>query len=125
MANEVFYIKTCVKQGCILSPFLFCLAIDWIMKGTYIGAKSGIIMDIHRITRLCRWPITACTQPHRHTNYTEKLVRNATKVDLHVNKDETKTMRNNCQTADRLRLGEQDIKDVTEFTYLGAKVTKD
>ncbi len=34
-------------------------------------------------------------------------------------------MRNNCQTADPVKLGEQDIEGVTEFTYLGAKVTKD
>ena len=34
-------------------------------------------------------------------------------------------MRNNCQTADPVKLGEQDVEDVTEFTYLGAKVTKD
>ena len=34
-------------------------------------------------------------------------------------------MRSNCQTADPIKLGEQDIGDVTEFTYLGAKVTKD
>ncbi len=37
----------------------------------------------------------------------------------------TKTMRNNCQTADPVKLGKQDIEDVIEFTYLGAKVTKD
>ena len=30
-----------------------------------------------------------------------------------------------CQTTDPVRLGEQDIGDRTEFTYLGAKVTKD
>ena len=34
-------------------------------------------------------------------------------------------MRNNCQTADPVKLGEQDIEDVTAFTYLGAKVTND
>ena len=34
-------------------------------------------------------------------------------------------MRNNCQTVDPVKLGEQDIEDVTEFTYLGAKVTQD
>ena len=65
---------------------------------------------------------------HSHSDIqikTEKLVRNAAKVGLPVNKDKTKTMRNNCQTADPVKLGEQDIEDVTEFTYLGAKVTKD
>ena len=34
-------------------------------------------------------------------------------------------MRNNFQTADTVRLGEQDLGELTEFTYLGAKVTKD
>ena len=41
--TEEFDIKTGVKQGCISSPFLFCLAIDWIMKRTDVGVKSGII----------------------------------------------------------------------------------
>ena len=51
------------------------------------------------------------------------LVRNAAKVGFDVNKD--KTIRIDCQTTDPVKLGEQDIEDVTEFTYLGAKVTKD
>ena len=41
--TEEFDIKTGVKQGCILSQFLFYLAIDWIMKRTYIVIKGGII----------------------------------------------------------------------------------
>ena len=41
--SEEFDIKTGVKQGCILSQFLFCLAIDVIVKRTDIGVKSGII----------------------------------------------------------------------------------
>ena len=34
-----------------------------------------------------------------------------------MNKDKSKTMRNNCQTADPVKLGEQYIKEVTGFTY--------
>ena len=32
--TEAFEIRTGVRQGCLLSPFLFLLAIDWIMKIT-------------------------------------------------------------------------------------------
>ena len=40
--TEAFQVKTGVKQGCVLSPFLFLLGIDWIMKETTKAGKRGI-----------------------------------------------------------------------------------
>ena len=37
-----FEIRTEVRQGCLLSPFLFILAIDWIMKTETKGKRNGI-----------------------------------------------------------------------------------
>ena len=123
--TEEFDIKTGVKQGCILSPFLFCLDYEENrhrrQKRDHIWTFTESLGDLDFAD-----DISLLAHSHRDIqSKTEKLVRNAAKVGLHVNKDKTKTMRNNCQTVDPVKLGEQDIEDVTEFTYLGAKVTKD
>ena len=126
--TEYFDIKTGVKQGCILSPFLFYLTIDWIMKRTDIGVKSGIIWTFTESLGYLDVTDDISLLAHSHRDIqskTHRLVINGATVGLHVHKDKTKTRRNNCQTADPVRLGEQDIENVTEFTYLGAKVIKD
>ena len=40
--TEAFNVSTGVKQGCILSPFLFILAIDWIMKNSTDVRGEGL-----------------------------------------------------------------------------------
>ena len=40
--SESFAVKTRVCQGCLLSPFLFLLVIDWIMKTTTTGRNNRI-----------------------------------------------------------------------------------
>ena len=40
--SESFEVKTGVQQGCLLSPFLFLLVINWIMKTTTTGRNNGI-----------------------------------------------------------------------------------
>ena len=83
--TEEFDIKTGVKQGCILSPFLFCLAIDWIMKRTDIGVKSGIIWTFTESLGDLDFADDISLLAHSHRDIqskTEKLVRNAAKVGL-------------------------------------------
>ena len=97
------------------------------MKRTDIGVKSGIIWAFTESLGHLDFADDISLFAHTHRDIqrkTDKLVRNVAKDGLHVNKDKTKTMRNNCQTADPVKLGEQDIEYVTEFTYLGTNVTK-
>lgn len=40
--SEAFEVRTGVRQGCLLSPFLFLLCIDWVMKETINNRRTGI-----------------------------------------------------------------------------------
>ena len=40
--SESFEVKTGLRRGCLLSPFLFLLVINWIMKTTTTGRNNGI-----------------------------------------------------------------------------------
>ena len=39
--SETFNVLTGVRQACLLSPFLFFLAIDWIMQETIFNKRNG------------------------------------------------------------------------------------
>ena len=40
--TEKFEVKTGVRQGCLLSPFLLTMAIDWIMRAVTNQKRNGI-----------------------------------------------------------------------------------
>ena len=40
--TDAFQVRTGVRQGCLMSPFLYLLVIDWIMRTSTEGRRSGI-----------------------------------------------------------------------------------
>ncbi|VDP53199.1 unnamed protein product [Schistosoma margrebowiei] len=40
--TDAFQVRTGARQGCLLSPFLFLLVVDWIMKTSTSEGKHGI-----------------------------------------------------------------------------------
>ena len=46
--SESFTVNTGVKQGCLMAPFLFLLAIDWMMKETIREQRRGIQWNLEQ-----------------------------------------------------------------------------
>ena len=50
-SNIMFPVKTGVRQGCVMSSFLFNLAIDWVMREATEDEKRGIRWKINTILK--------------------------------------------------------------------------
>jgi hypothetical protein len=57
-ATDWFAVKSGVKQGCIISPILFLVAIDWVMKKTISDKKRGITWSMFTTSKICIPKIT-------------------------------------------------------------------
>ena len=126
--SEWFGINTGVKQGCNMSGFLFLLVIDWVLRKTVGEGENGI-----------RWKFTtklddldfaddiallSSTRQHIQ-NKTDKLDNVARRTGLRINWSKTKILRINARQQEKITIHGQEIEDVNEFTYLGAKVCKE
>ena len=126
--SEWFQIKTGVKQGCVMSGFLFLLALDWVMKKTTAGVRRGI-----------RWNFTTSLEDldfaddivllsskfQDLTDKTVKMIEEASRVGLKLNAKKCKTLRTEfTRNEDKIMVNNEPVEDVSEFTYLGAIVDK-
>ncbi|PIK62384.1 endonuclease-reverse transcriptase [Apostichopus japonicus] len=125
--TEWFHVTSGVKQGCVMSGFLFLLAIDWMMKRVLAGERRGI-----------RWRFTTqledldfaddialLSAKHDHIQKkTEKVEEMAGRIGLNMNVKKCKHMRMNNRVDAPLKINNIEVEDVEEFIS-GAKVSKD
>ena len=127
--TEFFDIVTSVRQGCTLSPFLFLLAIDFVMREAMNDPDLGIkwnnkfcLTDLDFADDIALLANTKeCLQ-----KMTTKLEAAASNVGLRINSEKTKLMQlGNANRSTGITVGWQSIEAVKQFTYLGSVLSND
>ena len=91
-----------VRQGCLLSPFLFLLVIDWIMKTTQTGRNKGIQWTLWTQLDDLDFADDLALLSHNHSQMQDKttlLGTTSTGTGLKINrrKDRADEDEHNCQ----------------------------
>nr|KAG5711941.1 hypothetical protein BaRGS_026382 [Batillaria attramentaria] len=125
--SESFEVKTGVRQECLLSPFLFLLVIDWIMKTTTTGRKNGIQWTLWTQLDDLDFADDLAPLSHSHSQMQDKttcLEATSAGTGLKLNRNKTELMKINT-TANTPVTVERDgepIREVESFVYLGSVV---
>ncbi len=116
-----------VKQGCILSPLLFNIALDSVMRNVN-SELNGITWDMCNQRKLCDldYADDICLLAHTHADMEhllQRLEQEAALVGLKINIDKTKEMRIGSNIPRKFAIQNQEIEQVTQFCYLGSMIT--
>ena len=130
LLTNSFLVCTGVRKGCLLSPFLFLLAIDWIMKETTAQGRNGIrwtlmgpnnqLDDLDFADDLA---LLSSTRQQMQAK-TDILASKSSQIGLRVNKGKTKVLRVNNQSMEQISVYGEPIEEVDFFIYLGSVVDK-
>ena len=125
--TESFEITTGVRQGCLLSPFLFLLAIDFIMKNVTEGRRNGIQWTLLNQLDDLDFVDDLALLSHSRQQWREKteiLHSESCKVGLNVHKGKTKVLKVNDNSNTPIQLDQEAIEEINSFVYLGSVVDK-
>jgi hypothetical protein len=117
-----------VRQGCILSPIIFLLVLDNVMRKILEDRKRGIQWRMKDRLEDLNFADDICLLSQRHIDMKDKLMglqEDPKLAGLNINVYKTKEMTLNSQIEEKLSIANKEIERVESFTYLGSIVTQD
>ena len=124
--TESLSMRTGVRQGCLLSPLLFLVTLDWVTK-TAFATRHGIQWSFMTSLEDLDFADDLALLSHRIQDTKDKtraLEDQGAKVGLKMNATKTKLMRSGTKRGDSVLIAEERVEEVDEFTYLGSIVSK-
>ena len=124
--TDWFSVGSGVRQGCVLSPMLFLVAIDWIMRKTIGNKRRGIrwtLMSLLEDLDFADDLALVSSTRDQLQRKTSDLSVTAKQLGLNISRKKTKTMQL-TDTPLPVELENEDLEEVEEFTYLGSVMSK-
>lgn len=124
--TRCFRVKKGVRQGCILSPCLFNILAEAVMRKVLDGYKKGFRLGGYLINNL-RYAddiVLIATTPEDLQELVSRLVKEAADSNMLLNASKTKVMTTNGEKITIAANG-QVLEQVTSFKYLGADITEE
>ena len=131
VGNEIsnrFCIKSGVNEDCVLSPFIWIILMDFVLKsagkaigdhGINWGAKT--LLDLDYADNL-----SILDESVSKMNEILKVLRvQGAKIGLKINVRKTKSLRLGISEDEKVTLSIEKIDQVGTFTYLGSIISKD
>ena len=125
--SESFEVKTGVRQGCLLSLFLFLLVVVWIIKTTTTGRNNGIQWTLWTQLDDLDFADDLVLLSHNHSLMQDKttlLETTSAGTGLKINRKKIELMKMNTTANAPVTVGGEPIREVESFVYLGSVVDK-
>ncbi|KAI8493069.1 hypothetical protein Bbelb_290730 [Branchiostoma belcheri] len=126
--SEWFHVKTGVRQGCVISPVLFLVVIDWVMRRATTGQPRGLVWGLSARLEDCDFADDIALLSHIQKDIQEKtnsVDQQASSVGLKIHSDKTKIMKVKNKSTSKTSIRGQELEEVQDFKYLGSYISAD
>jgi hypothetical protein len=126
---KIFHLTSLgVRQGCLLSPLLFLVVIDKVMRAVTADSVRSITWKLTQTLEDLDYADEIHLLPHKFVHKQDKindLQQESIKAGLKINIGKTKELRINTKNKNPIQIDDNIIENVENFTYLGSNVSID